>query len=153
MLITRTGWESAHPHHPEVPDSVEGLSERKVVGSGLADLDRWHPGWKIRCRQRRRQQWNDQVSAYCHDCRPQWMSAPAPGVVGRASLSSDPLGGSGCLLVSSVVGPAVGACRQGLSMSVGGVDGVTRTGLFVLVAAMWWRGPAGVRRTRVGSRR
>src|SRR5690606_10861430 len=68
-------------------------------------------------------------------------------------LSSEPLGGSGCLLVSSVVGPAVGACRQGLSMSVGGVDGVTRTGLLVLVAAMWWRGPAGARRTRVGSRR
>src|SRR5690606_40177083 len=77
----------------------------------------------------------------------------APGVVGRASLSSEPLGGSGCLLVSSVVGPAVGACRQGLSMSAGGVDGVTRTGLSVLVAAMWWRGPTGARRTRVGSRR
>src|SRR5690606_7214187 len=81
------------------------------------------------------------------------MRGPAPGVVGRASLSSEPLGGSGCLLVSSVVGPAVGACRQGLSMSVGGVDGVTRTGLLVLVAAMWGRGPTGARRTRVGSRR
>lgn len=71
MRITRTGWECAHPHHPEVPDSVEGLSERMVVGSALAHLDRWHPGWKIRCRRCGRRQWNDQESSYCYECRPQ----------------------------------------------------------------------------------